>query len=81
MTFGSILHSVKALLPESLNLYYLYIELNADSVVDNLINLFAMQATALENGIFISDKALERVTTLLQDEGRGSDFFVQGKRS
>lgn len=36
-----------------------------------------MQATALENGIFISDKALERVTTLLQEEGRGSDYFVR----
>jgi iron-sulfur cluster assembly protein len=36
-----------------------------------------MQATSLENGIFISEKALERVTTLLKEEGRGSDYFVR----
>lgn len=77
MIYGGILLSAKASLPESLNLYYLYTELNADSFVDNRINFSAMQATALENGIFISDKALERVTTLLQDQGRGADYFVR----
>lgn len=36
-----------------------------------------MQATTLENGIFISDKALERVHSLLQEEGRGPEYFVR----
>lgn len=36
-----------------------------------------MQATALENGIFISDKALERVVTLLKENSRGEDYFVR----
>ena len=29
------------------------------------------------NGIFISDKAKEKVTSLLQEDGRGNDFFVR----
>lgn len=36
-----------------------------------------MLTTALENGIFISEKALERVQTLLKEDGRGSDYFVR----
>jgi iron-sulfur cluster assembly protein len=36
-----------------------------------------MLATALENGIFISEKALERVQILLKEEGRGTDYFVR----
>ena len=76
-TNGNILPAMRALLPESLNLYYLCTELNAYSVVVITLNLSAMQATALENGIFISDKALERVNTLLKEEGRGADYFVR----
>ena len=36
-----------------------------------------MQTTTLENGIFISDKALEKVETLLKEEKRGQDYFVR----
>ena len=33
--------------------------------------------TQLQNGLFISDKALDRVRTLMQEEGRGPDSFVR----
>ena len=33
--------------------------------------------TQLQNGLFISDKALARVRTLMQEEGRGPDSFVR----
>ena len=36
-----------------------------------------MQTTTLENGIFISDKALEKVETLLKEDKRGHDYFVR----
>jgi iron-sulfur cluster assembly protein len=33
--------------------------------------------TQLQNGLFISDKALARVRTLMLEEGRGADSFVR----
>ena len=33
--------------------------------------------TTLQNGLFISDKALARVQNLMQEEGRGPDSFVR----
>lgn len=33
--------------------------------------------TTLQNGLFISDKALDRVRVLMQEEGRASDSFVR----
>ena len=33
--------------------------------------------TTLQNGLFISDKALARVQTLMQEEGRGPEAFVR----
>ena len=34
-------------------------------------------ATSIQSGLYISDKALDRVRTLMQEEGRGSDSFVR----
>ena len=39
--------------------------------------LLHMMETSLMSGIFISDKAKERVSKLLNEEGKGSDFFVR----
>lgn len=36
-----------------------------------------MSSVALDGGIFISDKALARVTALLAEEGKGDDHFVR----
>ena len=36
-----------------------------------------MEATTMMSGIFISDKAKERVIDLLAQEGRGEDYFVR----
>lgn len=36
-----------------------------------------MTETSLMSGIFISDKAKERVSKLLTEEGKGADFFVR----
>jgi iron-sulfur cluster assembly protein len=36
-----------------------------------------MSSIALENGIFISEKAKEKVEALLQREGRGPNYFVR----
>ena len=33
--------------------------------------------TTIQNGLFISDKALARVQNLMQEEGRGPDSFVR----
>ena len=34
-------------------------------------------ATSIQSGLYISDKALDRVRTLMQEEGRGPDSFVR----
>ena len=36
-----------------------------------------MSAVALDGGIFISEKARDRVTALLAEEGKGDDYFVR----
>jgi iron-sulfur cluster assembly protein len=36
-----------------------------------------MSTATLANGIFISEKAKEKVTTLLKEEGKGEDYFVR----
>ena len=36
-----------------------------------------MEATTMMSGIFISDKAKEKVIDLLTSEGKGDDFFVR----
>lgn len=36
-----------------------------------------MNAMGTGNGIFISDKAKEKVTRLLKEDGRGDDYFVR----
>jgi iron-sulfur cluster assembly protein len=36
-----------------------------------------MSTATLANGIFISEKAKEKVTTLLLEEGKGEDYFVR----
>ena len=36
-----------------------------------------MSTVALDGGIFISDKARDRVAALLAEEGKGDDFFVR----
>lgn len=36
-----------------------------------------MSTAALASGIFISEKAKEKVTTLLKEEGKGEDYFVR----
>jgi iron-sulfur cluster assembly protein len=36
-----------------------------------------MNAMTMQNGLFISDKALARVRQLMEEEGRGPDHFVR----
>lgn len=36
-----------------------------------------MEAATMMNGIFISDQAKEKVISLLQEEGKGGDYFVR----
>ena len=36
-----------------------------------------MSTATLASGIFISEKAKEKVTTLLKEEGKGEDYFVR----
>ena len=36
-----------------------------------------MSTATLANGIFISDKAKDKVSTLLKEEGKGEDYFVR----
>jgi iron-sulfur cluster assembly protein len=36
-----------------------------------------MSTATLANGIFISERAKEKVTTLLKEEGKGEDYFVR----
>ena len=36
-----------------------------------------MSTVALDGGIFISEKARDRVATLLTEEGKGDDYFVR----
>lgn len=36
-----------------------------------------MNGKTMENGLYISDKALARVRQLMEEEGRGSDHFVR----
>ncbi len=36
-----------------------------------------MNTAVLASGIFISEKAKEKVNTLLRDEGKGDDYFVR----
>ncbi len=36
-----------------------------------------METATMMNGIYISDKAKEKVIALLQEEGRGDDYFVR----
>jgi iron-sulfur cluster assembly protein len=37
----------------------------------------SMEVATMMNGIYISDKAKEKVISLLQEEGRGDDYFVR----
>lgn len=36
-----------------------------------------MTTTTMMNGLFISEKALQRVETLMSEEGRGEDYFIR----
>lgn len=36
-----------------------------------------MTTTTMMNGLFISEKALLRVETLMREEGRGEDYFIR----
>lgn len=36
-----------------------------------------MSTTTMENGLFISEKALQKVGQLMKEEGKGEDYFVR----
>jgi hypothetical protein len=52
MIRGNILHSTKALLPESLNLYYLCTELNGYSVVEMVLKFYRYAGYSIREWYF-----------------------------